>query len=91
MGQANRLDDVQSVQTNGQALNNAMKGLRDSIANETTVKGSQNYTDASPNNQSAYNSAVTNAKGIINQNTNPTMDASAITQAATQVNNTKMV
>lgn len=89
VGQANRLDDVQSVQTNGQALNNAMKGLRDSIANETTVKGSQNYTDASPNNQSAYNSAVSNAKGIINQNTNPTMDASAITQSATQVNTTK--
>ncbi len=58
VGQANRLEDVQTVQTNGQALNNAMKGLRDSIANETTVKASQNYTDASPNNQSTYNSAV---------------------------------
>ncbi|MBR9268722.1 hyperosmolarity resistance protein Ebh, partial [Staphylococcus aureus] len=89
VGQANRLEDVQSVQTNGQALNNAMKGLRDSIANETTVKASQNYTDASPNNQSTYNSAVSNAKGIINQTNNPTMDASAITQAATQVNNAK--
>ncbi len=89
MGQANRLEDVQSVQTNGQSLNNAMKGLRDSIANETTVKASQNYTDASPNNQSTYNSAVSNAKGIINQTNNPTMDASAITQATTQVNNAK--
>ncbi|HHX0113411.1 TPA: DUF1542 domain-containing protein, partial [Staphylococcus aureus] len=89
VGQANRLEDVQTVQTNGQALNNAMKGLRDSIANETTVKASQNYTDASPNNQSTYNSAVSNAKGIINQTNNPTMDASAITQATTQVNNAK--
>ncbi|SCS17561.1 cell wall associated fibronectin-binding protein [Staphylococcus aureus] len=89
VGQANRLEDVQSVQTNGQALNNAMKGLRDSIANETTVKASQNYTDASPNNQSTYNSAVSNAKGIINQTNNPTMDTSAITQATTQVNNAK--
>ncbi len=89
MGQANRLEDVQTVQTNGQSLNNAMKGLRDSIANETTVKASQNYTDASPNNQSTYNSAVSNAKGIINQTNNPTMDASAITQATTQVNNAK--
>ncbi|KXA32414.1 GA module [Staphylococcus aureus] len=66
-----------------------MKGLRDSIANETTVKTSQNYTDASPNNQSTYNSAVSNAKGIINQTNNPTMDTSAITQATTQVNNAK--
>lgn len=89
VGQANRLEDVQTVQTNGQALNNAMKGLRDSIANETTVKASQNYTDASPNNQSTYNSAVSNAKGIINQTNNPTMDASTITQATTQVNNGK--
>ncbi|CAA3832527.1 cell wall associated fibronectin-binding protein [Staphylococcus aureus] len=70
-------------------MNNAMKGLRDSIANETTVKTSQNYTDASPNNQSTYNSAVSNAKGIINQTNNPTMDTSAITQATTQVNNAK--
>ncbi|WP_251347632.1 FIVAR domain-containing protein, partial [Staphylococcus aureus] len=61
----------------------------DSIANETTVKTSQNYTDASPNNQSTYNSAVSNAKGIINQTNNPTMDTSAITQATTQVNNAK--
>ncbi|SUK03503.1 extracellular matrix binding protein [Staphylococcus aureus] len=89
VGQANRLEDIQTVQTNGQALNNAMKGLRDSIANETTVKASQNYTDASPNNQSTYNSAVSNAKGIINQTNNPTMDTSAITQATTQVNNAK--
>ncbi len=89
VGQANRLEDVQTVQTNGQSLNNAMKGLRDIIANETTVKASQNYTDASPNNQSTYNNAVSNAKGIINQTNNPTMDASAITQAATQVNNAK--
>ncbi len=89
VGQANRLEDIQTVQTNGQALNNAMKGLRDSIANETTVKASQNYTDASPNNQSTYNSAVSNANGIINQTNNPTMDTSAITQATTQVNNAK--
>lgn len=89
VGQANRLEDVQTVQTNGQSLNNAMKGLKDSIANETTVKASQNYTDASPNNQSTYNSAVSNAKGIINQTNNPTMDVSAITQATTQVNNAK--
>lgn len=85
VGQANRLEDVQSVQTNGQSLNNAMKGLRDSIANETTVKASQNYTDASPNNQSTYNSAVSNAKGIINQTNNPTMEPNTITQATSQV------
>ncbi len=34
---------------NSQTLNTAMKGLRDSIANEATIKAGQNYTDASPN------------------------------------------
>ncbi|WRN81647.1 hypothetical protein UM654_10525 [Staphylococcus aureus] len=32
---------------------------------------------------------MSNAKGIINQTNNPTMDTSAITQATTQVNNAK--
>lgn len=85
VGQANRLEDVQSVQTNGQALNNAMKGLRDSIANEATIKAGQNYTDASPNNRNEYDSAVTAAKAIINQTSNPTMEPNTITQATSQV------
>ncbi|MBW0794029.1 GA module-containing protein, partial [Pseudomonas aeruginosa] len=85
VGQANRLEDVQTVQTNGQALNNAMKGLRDSIANETTIKAGQNYTDASPNNRNEYDSAVTAAKAIINQTSNPTMEPNTITQATSQV------
>ncbi len=85
VGQANRLEDVQTVQTNGQALNNAMKGLRDSIANEATIKAGQNYTDASPNNRNEYDSAVTAAKAIINQTSNPTMEPNTITQATSQV------
>ncbi|HEI7459201.1 TPA: hyperosmolarity resistance protein Ebh, partial [Staphylococcus aureus] len=89
VGQANRLEDVQSVQTNGQSLNNAMKGLRDSIANETTVKASQNYTDASPNKKDAYNNAVTTAQGIIDQTTNPSLDPTVINQAAGQVSTSK--
>lgn len=85
VGQANRLEDVQTVQTNGQALNNAMKGLRDSIANEATIKAGQNYTDASPNNRNEYDSAVTAAKAIINQTSNPTMEPNTITQVTSQV------
>lgn len=85
VGQANILEDVQTVQTNGQALNNAMKGLRDSIANEATIKAGQNYTDASPNNRNEYDSAVTAAKAIINQTSNPTMEPNTITQVTSQV------
>ena len=47
MGQATTLPNVQTVRDNAQTLNTAMKGLRDSIANEATIKAEQNYTDAS--------------------------------------------
>ena len=46
-----------------------MKGLRDSIANEATIKAGQNYTDASPNNRNEYDSAVTAAKALIKHRT----------------------
>ena len=44
---ATTLDGVQTVKNSSQTLNTAMKGLRDSIANEATIKAGQNYTDAS--------------------------------------------
>ncbi len=85
VGQATTLPNVQTVRDNAQTLNTAMKGLRDSIANEATIKAGQNYTDASPNNRSEYDSAVTAAKAIIGQTTSPTMNAQEINQAKDQV------
>ncbi len=85
VGQATTLPNVQTVRDNAQTLNTAMKGLRDSIANEATIKAGQNYTDASQNKQTDYNSAVTAAKAIIGQTTSPTMNAQEINQAKDQV------
>ncbi|WP_225971902.1 DUF1542 domain-containing protein, partial [Staphylococcus aureus] len=85
VGQATTLPNVQTVRDNAQTLNSAMKGLRDSIANEATIKAGQNYTDASPNNRSEYDSAVTAAKAIIDQTTSPSMNAQEINQAKDQV------
>lgn len=82
---ATTLDGVQTVKNSSQTLNTAMKGLRDSIANEATIKAGQNYTDASPNNRNEYDSAVSAAKAIINQTSNPTMEPNTITQATSQV------
>ncbi|MBW0899169.1 GA module-containing protein, partial [Pseudomonas aeruginosa] len=79
------LEGVQTVKNSSQTLNTAMKGLRDSIANEATIKAGQNYTDASPTNRNEYDSAVTAAKAIINQTSNPTMEPNTITQATSQV------
>lgn len=85
VGQATTLPNVQTVRDNAQTLNTAMKGLRDSIANEATIKAGQNYTDASQNKQTDYNSAVTAAKAIIGQTTSPSMNAQEINQAKDQV------
>lgn len=85
VGQATTLPNVQNVRDNAQTLNTAMKGLRDSIANEATIKAGQNYTDASQNKQTDYNNAVTAAKAIIGQTTSPTMNAQEINQAKDQV------
>ena len=51
-----------------------MHKLRDSIANASNIKTSQNYTDANQNLQDAYNSQVDNANGIVNPIASPTMD-----------------
>ncbi|MBR9404906.1 hyperosmolarity resistance protein Ebh, partial [Staphylococcus aureus] len=85
VGQATTLPNVQTVKNSSQTLNTAMKGLRDSIANEATIKAGQNYTDASPNNRNEYDSAVTAAKAIIGQTTSPSMNAQEINQAKDQV------
>lgn len=85
VGQATTLPNVQTVRDNAQTLNTAMKGLRDSIANEATIKADQNYTDASQNKQNDYNNAVTAAKAIIGQTTSPSMNAQEINQAKDQV------
>ena len=85
VGQATTLPNVQTVRDNAQTLNTAMKGLRESIANEATIKADQNYTDASQSKQTDYNNAVTAAKAIIGQTTSPTMNAQEINQAKDQV------
>ncbi|WP_340601530.1 hypothetical protein, partial [Staphylococcus aureus] len=68
---------------------NAMNQLRNSIANKDEVKASQPYVDADTDKQNAYNTAVTSAENIINATSQPTLDPSAVTQAANQVNTNK--
>lgn len=85
VGQATTLPNVQTVRDNAQTLNTAMKGLRDSIANESTIKAAQNYTDASQSKQTDYNNAVSAAKAIIGQTSSPTKNAQDINQAKEQV------
>ncbi|MEZ2058763.1 hypothetical protein QUE05_16925, partial [Staphylococcus aureus] len=86
---ATQVTGVQSVKDNATNLDNAMNQLRNSIANKDEVKASQPYVDGDTDKQNAYNTAVTSAENIINATSQPTLDPSAVTQAANQVNTNK--
>ena len=66
-----------------------MNHLKQSIADNTATKNDQNYLDASPNKQEAYNNAVDSAKDIIDNTSNPSLDPTVINQATTNVTNAK--
>lgn len=66
-----------------------MGNLKQGIANKDTVKASENYHDADADKQTAYTNAVSQAEGIINQTTNPTLNPDDITRALTQVTDAK--
>ncbi len=66
-----------------------MTKLKDSVADNNTIKSDQNYTDVTPANKQAYDNAVNAAKGVIGETTNPTMDVNTVNQKAASVKSTK--
>ncbi|HDP2781440.1 TPA: hyperosmolarity resistance protein Ebh [Staphylococcus aureus] len=80
---------LETIKSNITALNTAMTKLKDSVADNNTIKSGQNYTDATPANKQAYDNAVNAAKGVIGETTNPTMDVNTVNQKAASVKSTK--
>lgn len=80
---------LETIKSNITALNNAMTKLKESVADNNTIKSGQNYTDATTANKQAYDNAVNAAKGVIGETTNPTMDVNTVNQKAASVNSTK--
>lgn len=80
---------LETIKSNITALNNAMTKLKESVADNNTIKSGQNYTDATPANKQAYDNAVNAAKGVIGETTNPTMDVNTVNQKAASVKSTK--
>ena len=74
INQAQALATVEQTKQNAQNVNTAMGNLKQGIANKDTVKASENYHDADADKQTAYTNAVSQAEGIINQTTNPTLN-----------------
>ncbi|HDP6145527.1 TPA: GA module-containing protein, partial [Staphylococcus aureus] len=89
INQAQALATVEQTKQNAQNVNTAMSNLKQGIANKDTVKASENYHDADADKQTAYTNAVSQAEGIINQTTNPTLNPDDITRALTQVTDAK--
>ena len=50
-----------------------MKSLEDSIQDKDQVKKSSNYINEDPNEQQAYDNAVTQIENILHQTSQPTM------------------
>lgn len=80
---------LETIKSNITALNNAMTKLKDSVADNNSIKSGQNYTDATTANKQAYDNAVNAAKGVIGETTNPTMDVNTVNQKAETVKSTK--
>ena len=80
---------LETIKSNITALNNAMTKLKESVADNNTIKSGQNYTDATPANKQAYDNAVNTAKGVIGETNNPTMDVNTVNQKAESVKSTK--
>lgn len=89
INQAQALATVEQTKQNAQNVNTAMGNLKQGIANKDTVKASENYHDADADKQTAYTNAVSQAEGIINQTTNPTLNPDDITRALSQVTDAK--
>ncbi|WP_338379281.1 hypothetical protein, partial [Enterococcus faecium] len=86
---AHQVDSVNAVKQLASNLDTAMDNLQNAIANNDTVKRGEDYLDADNEKQNNYNQAVSNAKQIISETTQPTMTVDAINQAINQVTSTK--
>ena len=79
---------LETIKSNITALNTAMTKLKESVADNNSIKSGQNYTDATQANKQAYDNAVNAAKGVIGETNNPTMDVNTVKQ---QLNRRKML
>lgn len=82
---------LETIKSNITALNTAMTKLKESVADNNSIKSGQNYTDATQANKQAYDNAVNAAKGVIGETNNPTMDVNTVNQKQHLLNRRKML
>ncbi|KMR43781.1 hypothetical protein, partial [Staphylococcus aureus] len=70
--------DIQQAAT---TLNDAMKQLKQGLANKAQLKGTENYEDGERDKQTANENAETKAEELIKQKTKTTKDPNTMQQA----------
>lgn len=86
INQAPTRNEVAEIVARANALNQAMVSLRNAIQNEPQVESSSQFINEDTPEQEAYKQAVSNAKAIINETTNPIMDKAQVDQTLQEVN-----
>ena len=88
--QAQTLADIDRINNDAQALNNAMGQLADSLNDKAETLNSQNYNDASPDKKTDYTDAVSNAETILNPTQGGNLTKDEVEAAINAVNSKKM-
>ena len=86
---SNTRSEVEEHLNEAKSLNNAMKQLRDKVAEKTNVKQSSDYINDSTEHQRGYDQAL-QAENIINEIGNPTLNKSEIEQKLQQLTDAQM-
>ncbi|WP_422936779.1 DUF1542 domain-containing protein [Staphylococcus warneri] len=87
--QAQTLADIDRINNDAQALNNAMGQLADSLNDKAETLNSQNYNDASPDKKTDYTDAVSNAETILNPTQGGNLTKDEVEAAINAVNSKK--
>lgn len=73
-------DELENIKHNTDLLNDAMKQLKENLAEKDKVKASINYTDGDKDKKDTYDYALKEAEKLINDVKNPIIDPSVINQ-----------
>ena len=73
-------DELENIKHNTNLLNDAMKQLKENIAEKDKIKASINYTDGDKDKKDTYDDALKEAEKLIHDAKNPIIDPSVINQ-----------
>lgn len=82
---SNSRDDIKQKIEQAKALNDAMKKLKEQVAQKDGVHANSDYTNEDSAQKDAYNNALKQAEDIINNSSNPNLNAQDITNALNNI------